>query len=109
MCLGLAPPHIQGCEIAIVNSLCGWIAKYSYGIYLLHDPAIWFGFVRLGHMPMFARIAIFVLTTFGGSVLVYYAIEHPMIVIGSKAAAAISRKNPPAKIHAAAATAGTVG
>jgi peptidoglycan/LPS O-acetylase OafA/YrhL len=109
MCLGLALPHIQGCEIAIVNSVCGWIAKYSYGIYLLHDPAIWFGFVRLGHMPVFARIAIFLVATFGGSVLVYYAIEHPMLVIGNKAAATISGKNEPAKIRAAAATAGTIG
>jgi peptidoglycan/LPS O-acetylase OafA/YrhL len=92
LCLGLALPYIKNCEIGTINRVCGWVAKYSYGIYLLHDPAIWLGFVRFSHIPMFARIAIFLLTTFGGSVLLYHALEHPMILIGNKAAAAISRK-----------------
>ena len=49
--LGLALPHIQSCEISALKRICGWVAKYSYGIYLLHDPAIWLGFVRLGNLP----------------------------------------------------------
>jgi peptidoglycan/LPS O-acetylase OafA/YrhL len=92
LCFGLAIPYIQGCQIGTLNRACGWVAKYSYGIYLLHDPAIWLGFVKFGHIAIGARIAIFLLTTFGGSVLLYHAIEHPMILVGNKAAAAISRK-----------------
>ncbi len=90
-CFGLAIPHFHGCENRAVNGFCAWVAKYSYGIYLLHDPAIWLGFGRFSHLPMFARIGILLSVTFGGSVLLYHAIEHPMIVIGNRAGAAISR------------------
>jgi peptidoglycan/LPS O-acetylase OafA/YrhL len=101
LCLGLALPYIQSCEIGTVNRICGWVARYSYGIYLLHDPAIWLGFVRFNHLPIVARVSVFLLTTFGGSVLIYHALEHPMILIGNKTAAAISRKTVPVKVQAA--------
>ena len=104
--LGLALPYIKGCEIESVNRACEWMAKYSYGIYLLHDPAIWLSFVRLGHLPMAIRIGAFLLTTFGGSVLVYHALEHPMIRIGNKAAATISTMKVRIKEQTAAAAAG---
>jgi peptidoglycan/LPS O-acetylase OafA/YrhL len=101
--LGLALPYIESCEIGPANRICGWVAKYSYGIYLLHDPAIWLGFVRFGHISMVARASIFLLVTFGGSVLLYHALEHPMILIGNKAAAAISRTRNLVKVQAAVA------
>jgi peptidoglycan/LPS O-acetylase OafA/YrhL len=101
-CLGSALPHIQSCKIDRVNRACGWVAKYSYGIYLLHDPAIWLGFVRFGHFPIVAQGSIFLIATFGGSMLVYHALEHPMILVGNKAAAAISRKKVSVKVQAAA-------
>jgi peptidoglycan/LPS O-acetylase OafA/YrhL len=104
--LGLAIPHIRSCEISTLNRICGWVAKYSYGIYLLHVPAIWLGFVRLGNLPIVVRISTFLLATFGGSVLIYHALEHPLILIGNKAATAISRKRIPANVQTAAAIAG---
>jgi peptidoglycan/LPS O-acetylase OafA/YrhL len=91
LCLGLALPHIQSCEIARLNGASGWVAKYSYGIYLLHDPSIWLAFVRFSHAPFVVRVFLFVLATFGGSVLLYHALEHPMILIGNRLAAAISK------------------
>lgn len=109
LCFGLALPHIQSCTNVSVNGFCAWIAKYSYGIYLLHDPAIWLGFVRFAHLPIVARIIIFLLTTFGGSVALYHALEYPMILIGNKAGAAISGGRdgrPEAKLAAAAAGVG---
>jgi peptidoglycan/LPS O-acetylase OafA/YrhL len=90
-CLGAALPFFKDCKIAPVNWVSGWVAKYSYGIYLLHFPAIWLAFARCLHSPMVARAGIFVAATFGGSVLVYYAIEKPMIRLGNRAAMAISR------------------
>jgi peptidoglycan/LPS O-acetylase OafA/YrhL len=104
--LGLALPHIQNCEISALKRICGWVAKYSYGIYLLHDPAIWLGFVRLGNLPIVVRVGTFLLATFGGSVLIYHALEHPLILTGNKAAAAISRKRIPANVQTSAAIAG---
>ncbi len=106
LCLGLALPYIQSCRAWMVNRISGWVAKYSYGIYLLHHPAIWLAFVRFGHIPMIARVSIFLLATFGGSVLIYHALEHPMILIGNRAAAAISRRSSPVQIKVKAAIAG---
>jgi len=103
LCLGLALPHIQECELGALNRICGWVAKYSFGIYLLHDPAIWLGFVRCAHLPVVVRATVFLLTTFGGSVILYHAIEYPMIKLGNKVAAAIGKTKVPAMTQAAAA------
>jgi peptidoglycan/LPS O-acetylase OafA/YrhL len=108
-CLGLALPYIKGCSSTALNRVCGWVAKYSYGIYLLHFPAIWLAFVRCGHLPMVEKICIFVLATLGTSVVAYHVIEHPMIVIGNRVAAAISKNEARPKGQAAAATAGAIG
>jgi peptidoglycan/LPS O-acetylase OafA/YrhL len=108
-CLGLALPYIKSCSSGALNRACGWMAKYSYGIYLLHFPAIWLAFVRCSHLPMVEKICIFVLATLGTSVVAYHAIEHPMIVIGNRVAAAISKNEAPPKGQAAAATAGAIG
>jgi peptidoglycan/LPS O-acetylase OafA/YrhL len=106
LCLGLALPHIQDCKILGLNRVCAWVAKYSFGIYLLHAPAIWLGFVRMRHIPWAAQAGIFLLTAFGGSYVLYHAIEHPMIVRGNKLAAVFSRKNIPARIAPLAVAAG---
>jgi peptidoglycan/LPS O-acetylase OafA/YrhL len=107
LCFGLAIPYFKNCENGMVNGICAWVAKYSYGIYLLHDPAIWLGFVRFGHFPMAVRIVVFLSTTVGGSVLVYHALEHPMILIGNRVGAAISRgRHEAVKVRAAVAAAG---
>jgi peptidoglycan/LPS O-acetylase OafA/YrhL len=101
--LGLALPYIQESPIRVLNRLCAWVAKYSYGIYLLHDPAIWLAFVRIAHLPLVVRISVFLLFTFGGSVLLYHAIEHPMILVGNKAAAAMAASAPSPKAKSLAA------
>jgi peptidoglycan/LPS O-acetylase OafA/YrhL len=103
LCLGVALPHIQECGIGALNRTCAWVAKYSFGIYLLHDPAIWLGFVRFAHLPAAVRVSMFLLTTFGGSVLLYHVIEYPMIKLGNQAAATIGRTRVPAMAQAAAA------
>jgi len=108
LCLGLALPYVRTCRVAAVNLTCGWVAKYSYGIYLLHFPAIWLAFVRLGRFPRVVQAVAFLTVTLGGSVLAYHALEHPMILIGNKAAAAIGRTKRPERIQAIAAVAGMV-
>ena len=105
-CFGLALPYIKSGENLVVNRACAWVAKYSYGIYLLHDPGIWLGFVRFSHLPAVARSIIFLLTTFGGSVLLYHALEHPMILVGNRAASAIAKGKTVLRLQAAAAGGG---
>jgi peptidoglycan/LPS O-acetylase OafA/YrhL len=109
LCCGLALPYFQSCQSAPLNRLCAQVAKYSYGIYLLHDPALWLGFVRFAHFPVTVRLAVFLCTTFGGSVLLYHALERPMIRVGNRLAGAISsgkRVRPSTQLFATAAGAG---
>jgi peptidoglycan/LPS O-acetylase OafA/YrhL len=106
LCFGVSLPYFQSCKIQGINRACAWVAKYSFGIYLLHDPAIWLGFVRSVHFPLIVQVGIFLLATFGGSVLLYHALEHPMILVGNKAAAAICRHKPHSKLQVLAAVTG---
>jgi len=58
------------------------IARYSYGIYLLHYFALWIGFVVLKHAGMPIRCGVFAGTLVGLSVVLYHVVEAPMISVG---------------------------
>lgn len=58
------------------------IARYSYGIYLLHYFAIWVGFQVCRGMNLGLRIAIFAGVLASLSVLLYHAVEAPLIGAG---------------------------
>jgi hypothetical protein len=62
--------------------------------------------VRFGHLPFIAQASIFLCTTFGGSVLLYHALEHPMILVGNRASAAICRHRVQGNIQVAPVTTG---
>jgi peptidoglycan/LPS O-acetylase OafA/YrhL len=58
------------------------IARYSYGIYLLHYLAIWIGFVVCRGLNIGLQIAIFAAVLVSLSVLLYRAVEAPLIAAG---------------------------
>jgi peptidoglycan/LPS O-acetylase OafA/YrhL len=58
------------------------IARYSYGIYLLHYFAIWVGFVVCRGLGRGLQVAIFAALLISLSALLYHAVEAPMIAIG---------------------------
>jgi peptidoglycan/LPS O-acetylase OafA/YrhL len=58
------------------------IARYSYGIYLVHYFAIWLAFAVCGQMNVSFRIAIFFSVLAGLPVLLYHGVEAPMIAAG---------------------------
>jgi peptidoglycan/LPS O-acetylase OafA/YrhL len=58
------------------------IARYSYGIYLLHYFAIWLGFDVCRDWSMGLRIAVFSAALIGLSMFLYHAVEAPMIAAG---------------------------
>jgi len=55
MFLGAVIPNINNLQTSAVTAICRTIAKYSYGIYLCHDPALWFAFVKLGSLPVIVQ------------------------------------------------------
>jgi len=72
-------------------------ARYSYGIYLLHYFAIWLGFSAARHLDFRLQIAIFISTLMGLSILLYHAVEAPMIALGVRASGRIKSPLFPAR------------
>jgi peptidoglycan/LPS O-acetylase OafA/YrhL len=68
------------------------IARYSYGIYLLHYFAIWFGFVVCRRLNLGLQVAIFAAVLIFLSVLLYHAVEEPLIAVGVKMAQRFTRR-----------------
>jgi peptidoglycan/LPS O-acetylase OafA/YrhL len=63
------------------------IATYSYGIYLAHQFCIWIALGLLASHPLWLRIAVLIVLLVGLPVLLYHAIEKPMIELGIRIAA----------------------
>jgi peptidoglycan/LPS O-acetylase OafA/YrhL len=60
------------------------IARYSYGIYLLHYFAMWLGFVICRSLNAALQIAIFTATIVTLPVILYHCVEAPFIAAGVK-------------------------
>jgi peptidoglycan/LPS O-acetylase OafA/YrhL len=65
-----------------LTALTKRIARYSYGIYLLHYFAIWVGFAVCRRLPVGFQIAIFSAVLVSLSVLLYHTVEAPLIGAG---------------------------
>ncbi len=68
------------------------IARYSYGIYLLHYFAIWFGFVVCRKLNLGLQITIFASLLILLSVLLYRTVEKPLITAGVNVAEKFTRR-----------------
>jgi peptidoglycan/LPS O-acetylase OafA/YrhL len=75
--VGLCIPFARESTSKYLNTTCNTIAKYSYGIYLVHAPALAISFSL--ELPVVAKLFIFAGTTVILSVLSYRFIEVPLI------------------------------
>jgi peptidoglycan/LPS O-acetylase OafA/YrhL len=90
--LGAAIPQFQEIRFHPVVRAAHYIAKYSYGIYLIHEPLIRIGFNRLTFLPSPLRLVATLIIVAAGSVALYHAIESPMIALGARIAARCWRR-----------------
>jgi peptidoglycan/LPS O-acetylase OafA/YrhL len=81
--LGLLLPLMREIPRAL-HAPCRVIARYSYGIYLVHYITLWLAFQRLAVLSRGGQWAIFATSTAGLAVLMYHAVEQPMIRLGSR-------------------------
>lgn len=63
------------------------VAKYSYGVYLVHPFALVLGFYLLPGRPFALQLGVVLLATALGSVAAYHLIEKPLIDLGARIAA----------------------
>ena len=85
MCLmiGLTAPLFADLKWMPLRKTAAWIARYSYGIYLVHLYGLWVGIDLLKHHAVWIRYTAVLAISFGLPVLLYHLLESPMIKLGA--------------------------
>ena len=98
---------VVGVSIPLFRANAGWlaksaafVAKYSYGIYLAHTPALWLFYRRL-ELSEWQRAVGALVFTILVSVLCFHAVEDPLI----KTAKHLLKRDPAPAMESAAAAA----
>ncbi len=84
--LGLSIPFFAEIRTGWLRVVSNRIATYSYGIYLSHQFCLWFISDMLGAWPLWSRILILITMLVGIPIVLYHAIEKPMIKVGANLA-----------------------
>jgi peptidoglycan/LPS O-acetylase OafA/YrhL len=80
--IGLGVSFFREMRENILTRLTKRIARYSFGIYLVHYFAIWVGFVVCRGLGRGFQFVMFGALLISLSVLLYHTVERPMIAIG---------------------------
>jgi peptidoglycan/LPS O-acetylase OafA/YrhL len=85
-CLALGVIISKGREIAssVFSRAAHVIAKYSYGIYLLHLPALWIALVAFGGAPQLVQWLLFAVLMVALPWAAFHLIEHPGIALAQR-------------------------
>jgi len=82
--IGLGVCLFRELQENLLTRLGRGIARYSYGLYLLHYFAMWIGFVICKRLHLGLQFTIFVTTLVSASVILYHTVEAPLIAAGAK-------------------------
>jgi len=85
-CLALGMVIAHGREIAesVLSRIAHVIAKYSYGVYLLHQVALWIALVTFGWTPHAVQWTILAILLFVLPWGAFHLIERPGIAVGQR-------------------------
>lgn len=67
-----------------LNRCTQWIARYSYGLYLLHVPVLWLVFHRWRLESLPWSLLVYLGLSTAAAVLAYHLIEAPMVALGQR-------------------------
>jgi peptidoglycan/LPS O-acetylase OafA/YrhL len=90
--LGLLIPVSSEITSEFLQKLGKLVAKYSYGVYLVHGPCIGLAFGYLKGWAPIMQWLIFVLGTCGFSYIAYHMVEKPGINFGARLAGTVSKQ-----------------
>lgn len=88
--LGLIIPMCCDIESAWLKTTCNLIARYSYGIYLVHGPCLELAFDYFKELQILLQWVIFVGATIVLSYLAFHFVEKPGIKFGRRIARRVS-------------------
>ncbi len=86
LALGVLLPYSSEIISPAIKIISSKVAKYSYGIYLVHVPMISFSFKYLNIDSSLLQWIIFILGTVSISYLAFHLIENPGIQLGKRVA-----------------------
>jgi peptidoglycan/LPS O-acetylase OafA/YrhL len=86
LALGLAIPFFGEIQTGWLRWVSHWIATYSYGIYLSHQFCIWLIADVFGRWPGWIKYPLLATLLAGIPIVLYHAIEKPMIGVGVRVA-----------------------
>jgi peptidoglycan/LPS O-acetylase OafA/YrhL len=84
--LGIGIPFFGEIQTRWLRAIGHRIAMYSYGIYLSHQFCIWFVADPMGSFPLWSRILVLPGMLIAIPIMLYHAIEKPMINVGAELA-----------------------
>ena len=84
--VGTLAPNVSETKSQVIRHSSALVAKYSYGIYLTHMPALWIAFARVFPSNYGAAILLGLVLTAFFSFSAYHLVESPCIGIGSHVA-----------------------
>lgn len=90
LAVGLMLPYFRQVTWRPLVAAPHTIAKYSYGLYLCHIPAIWFAFHHLRGQSLIVRVLAFLVSAGLPSAVLYHTVEQPAIRFGARLAARIA-------------------
>ena len=96
MFLGAVIPNVLELNKSWLTGAALTVAKYSYGIYLCHDPILWFAFVKLAWLPLWMQWIALVALMALVPVAAYRILEAPMIELGRRLATRLTIARKPA-------------
>jgi peptidoglycan/LPS O-acetylase OafA/YrhL len=99
--LGLLIPFFHEIQSRPIRLISNRIATYSYGIYISHQFCIWFALGILASRPLWLRVGVLCLSLVLVPILLYHAIEKPMILLGIRLVTRLRDKEPEAMAVAA--------
>jgi peptidoglycan/LPS O-acetylase OafA/YrhL len=82
--LGLLIPLTREYRESLATRAAHLIATYSYGVYLLHLPALWIALVAFGGYPRIVQWGLFAVLMIAMPWLAYHLIERPGIWFGQR-------------------------
>jgi peptidoglycan/LPS O-acetylase OafA/YrhL len=85
--LGIAIPQFKQLAGPILLGVSKVIARYSYGIYLVHYACVWLAFQACARLPLWSRFLVLLATVSVIPFVLYHTLEEPMIRTGAKLAA----------------------
>jgi peptidoglycan/LPS O-acetylase OafA/YrhL len=98
LAIGWLVPSFAPWPEGVWRSALRVIARYSYGIYLVHFACLWVAFGVWAPLPLAWQIVSYVGLTGLLSVVAYHAVEAPLIEVGRRVASGVGASAPIAEV-----------